>query len=750
MNRLSLIVPGSLILASLCAAQPATKFVFLVAIDGLRYTEGFGAGDTYMPCIWDSLRPQGTIYTNFLNTGITITNSGHSTIVTGVRQLLMNNLYISDAIRPIDPTIGECYRKDAGLPADKAIFVSGKSTIWRVPVSLHPGYGPEVAPRIVLPPDDDDATWDSASAVMDAYHPSLCYVLFAHVDVAGHTGDSVNYFSSISHADQLVLRLWKKIQSDSLYANRTTMIVTSDHGRHDNLHGGWQDHGDYCRGCRHIIFLAIGPDIKRNTVVTTLRDQIDIAPTVGALLNFTTPFAQGRVLDEMLTFPVARKSISRSASLASNGNGLHEVYSDNAHGAREVLYRRSTDRGASWSPSVTLYRDSAGEVCETAIAPLGENGLFAVSAGYTYAPRDSTYAWIYRGRRSLDGGTTWDPAIVLDSMANVSSKPAVSSSAQRVNATWEAFWYLKNYASADGGKSFREEFTALWGYPAAPSCITLDTTCYTAWHNLSNSVPDWNIWFDHTPWGQNTQLTFNSDEAYSYAPSICADSTRVLHTAFASIGDVSSASNWQVMHRKSTDLGASWSPPAAIPGSEGAFQPVMRCSRGNTLIAVWASCPGNQWSIRCSCSGDGGDTWHGPSTIASSPSLVTEPDFTTGGDTLFVIWRDTAGISFRQFVLTPTGGAHTAPAVNAFALQQNFPNPFNPTTHIAYSLAASGMTTLDVYNVLGQKVLTLVNERQSAGNYRATVDGSRLSSGCYFYMLRSGQFSAARTMTLVR
>jgi len=63
----------------------------------------------------------------------------------------------------------------------------------------------------------------------------------------------------------------------------------------------------------------------------------------------------------------------------------------------------------------------------------------------------------------------------------------------------------------------------------------------------------------------------------------------------------------------------------------------------------------------------------------------------------------------------------------------NVVNPFNPTTQIAYSLKSDGMTTLDVYNVLGQKVLTAVSEFQAAGSYRVTVDCSRLSSGTFIY-----------------
>jgi len=76
-------------------------------------------------------------------------------------------------------------------------------------------------------------------------------------------------------------------------------------------------------------------------------------------------------------------------------------------------------------------------------------------------------------------------------------------------------------------------------------------------------------------------------------------------------------------------------------------------------------------------------------------------------------------------------------------LQQNYPNPFNPSTMIGYQLSAGGHTTLRVFDVLGKAVMTLVDEQQNAGTYTVRLNGSHLSSGCYFYTLTSG----GRTMT---
>jgi hypothetical protein len=85
-----------------------------------------------------------------------------------------------------------------------------------------------------------------------------------------------------------------------------------------------------------------------------------------------------------------------------------------------------------------------------------------------------------------------------------------------------------------------------------------------------------------------------------------------------------------------------------------------------------------------------------------------------------------------------------------FQLYQNYPNPFNPVTKINYALPTSGLVTLKIYDVLGREVMTLVNEMKSAGNYTVDFNGANLSSGIYFYTLKSDDFTAVKKMTLIK
>jgi hypothetical protein len=83
-------------------------------------------------------------------------------------------------------------------------------------------------------------------------------------------------------------------------------------------------------------------------------------------------------------------------------------------------------------------------------------------------------------------------------------------------------------------------------------------------------------------------------------------------------------------------------------------------------------------------------------------------------------------------------------------LAQNYPNPFNPSTTLQFALTKSGQVTLEVFNVLGQRVATMVNETLSAGTYRLNFDASALSSGVYLYRLKAGDFVQTKKMVLMK
>ena len=88
--------------------------------------------------------------------------------------------------------------------------------------------------------------------------------------------------------------------------------------------------------------------------------------------------------------------------------------------------------------------------------------------------------------------------------------------------------------------------------------------------------------------------------------------------------------------------------------------------------------------------------------------------------------------------------------IKNYKLEQNYPNPFNPSTTISFSIPERERVTLDVYNLLGQKVAAIVNREMEQGNYSFSFDGSNLASGIYIYSLRAGSFTSTKKMMLLK
>ncbi len=112
-------------------------------------------------------------------------------------------------------------------------------------------------------------------------------------------------------------------------------------------------------------------------------------------------------------------------------------------------------------------------------------------------------------------------------------------------------------------------------------------------------------------------------------------------------------------------------------------------------------------------------------------------------------------VSERKYALVRVGSATSVASSritlpSRVELYQNYPNPFNPTTGIRYQLSGNSTVQIVVYDILGREVAVLVHEKQSTGTHEVRFDGSRLSSGVYFYALRTGAGRIVRSMILVK
>jgi hypothetical protein len=114
--------------------------------------------------------------------------------------------------------------------------------------------------------------------------------------------------------------------------------------------------------------------------------------------------------------------------------------------------------------------------------------------------------------------------------------------------------------------------------------------------------------------------------------------------------------------------------------------------------------------------------------------------------------------AYRQITLklSPSDHGASSPELPAsVTLAQNYPNPFNPTTNIKFELPMNSRVKLEVYNILGERIASVVDKEMSAGRYDVSFDGSRLSSGVYIYKLQvvndaAGSITRIHRMLLVK
>jgi hypothetical protein len=278
-----------------CSAFAAydTKHVVIVVLDGARYTETFGdSSHANIPMIWTRLRAQGTIYTSVRNDGPTWTNSGHASILTGTRESLKND----GTELPLSPTLFEYYRKQTGAPASTCWVALGKTKLQMLSQSKHAQYGASYAASVKTSVSeyDDRIAIENARLVLSTNHPAITIVNLAATDEFAHTNNWWAYIDAIRKADTLVTLLWDAIRSDPVLRDSTTLILVNDHGRHTK---DFTEHGDHCEGCTRIMLLVIGPDTPAGVLDSRALKQVDLAPTVGALLRFNTPYSTGAVIE---------------------------------------------------------------------------------------------------------------------------------------------------------------------------------------------------------------------------------------------------------------------------------------------------------------------------------------------------------------------------------------------------------------------------------------------------------------------
>ncbi len=270
-------------------------------MDGARYTETWGEPTkAYIPNIANTIAPQGVINTNFYNNAYTWTSPGHLAICSGQYYNLNNG----GSELPPFPTIFQHYNKT--YPNSSSWIIASKDKLEVLANTSDPNFNNQFMPNTNCGINglgsgyrSDSITLDVVLNVFSNNHPKLSLINFREPDFTAHQNDSLGYLQQIHNIDSMINIIYSFVENDPIYKDKTTIFITNDHGRHDDLNGGFSGHGDNCEGCTHILFCAYGPDFKKNIVINSFYEQLDIPTTVAELLGFELPNSNGQIMNDL-------------------------------------------------------------------------------------------------------------------------------------------------------------------------------------------------------------------------------------------------------------------------------------------------------------------------------------------------------------------------------------------------------------------------------------------------------------------
>ena len=173
---------------------------------------------------------------------------------------------------------------------------------------------------------------------------------------------------------------------------------------------------------------------------------------------------------------------------------------------------------------------------------------------------------------------------------------------------------------------------------------------------------------------------------------------------------------------------------------------------GNLVTLVWSDTSSNEDQFRIDRSPDG-STWSYLTTSPANSTSYTDTIANSGTYYYRVRGENVLGNSAYtdplKAIISGINNNETK-TIQKYQLEQNYPNPFNPSTLINYSVAHEGRIRITVYNVIGLKQITLIDESKPAGNYSVQFDGSKFPSGTYLYKLETNEVVLTKKMMLIK
>jgi photosystem II stability/assembly factor-like uncharacterized protein len=408
-------------------------------------------------------------------------------------------------------------------------------------------------------------------------------------------------------------------------------------------------------------------------------------------------------------------------------------------GTNYVGMYRSTDMGALWNKSMAGFPAGISILC-----------LLESDASIYAGTRDGVF-------RTDDNGDTWTKMGGTNDTTMYSDIWSMCEFEGVIYASMQLYFDATIYKSTDNGATWTRcgetglppDLSFIKGLVASGDNIIAGTDegIYfssdrgTSWHptnvinqNIPSLAASGNFVYAAAPSGFG--VLRSSDNGVNW---IVALQSTVDYVDVAAIDNYAFAGSFFGGARYSSNNGSTWSASNGLPSDASVFAlgPVAEgmILAGTDLAPSWIYASFDNGGFYSPYS-------EGLAERASVEAFAVNDTFMFAGTDDHGVWRRLRpGIMSVQTQLD---------LPQTFHLAQNYPNPFNPSTTIHYSIPTDGFVKLSVFNALGEKVSTLVNEFKSAGNYEIKFDAKNLRSGIYFYRIEAGKFNNTKKMILLK
>jgi len=423
--------------------------------------------------------------------------------------------------------------------------------------------------------------------------------------------------------------------------------------------------------------------------------------------------------------------------LGANNQSKFFYYSLSTSGSYTCELFNSTDGGANWMGFVPAYGGDKGWMTIDRLGSIGEGHI------YCFSRNDVTTSIVMT--RSVDGGNFFQPLV------NVPTNPGRGT----IAVGFDGVVYTAGRSFDNGQFSFARSTNS-------PDSSVTPVFEYSTQLDLGGQ---YSAYAGPNPGGLLGQTIVACD-----AFGVSGDSTVYVLSSV----DPPGTDPLDVNFIRSTDRGSNWSIPIKIndDSTTAAWQwfGTMSVAPNGRIDVIWLDTRDNPGtylsSLYYSYSMDYGTTWSQNERLSGEfdPHLGWPQqnkmgdyfDMLSDNDGASIAWAGTFNgeedVYFGRIIHTPVSvdDDNETIMVKSFRLDQNFPNPFNPSTRIKYAIGSRQFVTLKVYDVLGNEVATLVNEEKPAGTFEVEFNAEDLTSGIYFYTLTAGSFTETKKMILLR